>query len=232
MMIQMTKVPDPVHAKIIKDEFVDFREILNKTEKEYKWVTGTEDETIPALKVFEQPKGELTEHQWSMAFEMYAHSYLSMFPEAEADLRLYKFEILKLMSVKPSVWAAYDEAFRKRRKEWNLPFCVVDHDLLLDLKTHARQPNLPQVPDGDFMLDGEVKAARRKRSFSKIFKAKGFHCWAFNSNVCVKRNCAYRHVCAKCKQPHPIRDCPSASEEEKRSGGRPDRKPSVSSCMQ
>ena len=103
-MIQMMKVPDPVQAKIIKDDFVDFREILNKSEKEYKWVAGTEDESIPALKAIDRPKGNLSEHQWFKAFEMYAHSYLSVFPEAEAELRLYRFEILKLMASHPPIW--------------------------------------------------------------------------------------------------------------------------------
>ena len=231
LIIKKYNVSEAVQAKINNDEYVDFSDIISKAEKSFKWVPSVGDDDKPALHCVEQKKGELSAHQWTLAFERYVEEYVSVFPSAAPDLRRYGCYIHRLMDGASRVWADYDEAFRKTRKEFALPFCVVDHDLLMDIQAQARQQVVDPVPVAD-PGSWDPRSTRGKKRTGRSGKVKFLHCWAFNQGECLRKACVFRHWCAKCKKPHPIRDCPQASEQEKARATGSGRKLSVADRLQ
>ena len=214
LIIKKYNVSEAVQAKIANDEYVDFKEIISKAEKSFKWVPSMGEDDKPALHCVEQKRGELSAHQWTLAYERYVEEYVSVFPVAAPDLRRYGCYIHRLMDGASRVWADYDEAFRKSRKEYNLPFCVVDHDLLMDIQAQARQQVVDPVPVAD-PGSWDPRSARARKRQLRSGRAKSLICWAYNRGECLRKACVFRHHCGKCKQLHPVRDCPQANDQDK-----------------
>ena len=193
-------LPEAVLAKIEKDEFVDFADILYDTKK--KFHIGAGDGDTPAITFEEKPRQSLSWLDWNTAFTRYAHAYTRVFPKADTDLRLYHIDIQRIANKGGMVWAKYDEKFRRERKALRLPWCIWRQDLINDLSRPP--PSAETAKPQKFSKGG--RAAHQKYQ-SGGYELKG-RCLNFNKDRCQLKTCPYDHVCLDCSGNHPVLRCP------------------------
>lgn len=216
-------VTEKVRAKIIENQFVDFKYLL----------PGQRDEPL-SLKL-NHPNGDAslqlasnstvkpitTIDKWNTAFANFCFIYQQAHPEAA--LSLIKFgEDVRLINRFFGFQAAsaYDESYRQLKQL----------QPSLDLgETHTELSNRATTLYG-FRPNNSPQAHDRP-------SPRGF-CFTYNTHgvFCGKKPCPYRHKCQNCQGPHPKYSCPGAhnagdrhNRTSDRSVIRPNNKPTPSS---
>lgn len=195
---------ESLKIKIYNHKYVDFHNILYPdSDDSYLFALNNRD-AHPTLNLTPKRKRQLSEREWSIAFDDFVAVYCRRYPHDLQDLLTYSKFIKGLMKNGDN-WADYDIKFRKDREfslcKWSL--------IRVDLQINASRSS---------------KTEQTNRPHQTSFLPKGF-CYNFHSrqNFCNRgKNCTYKHSCPKCDRIHPAHsDCTSYRKQVAQENSQP-----------
>lgn len=186
---------DIIRRKIWRHKYVDFHNILYPHQEDsFKLAINTKN--TASLEIAPKKKRQLSEREWSSAFDDFVSIYIRKHPEDMQDLMSYSKFIKKLMAAGDN-WHFYDYHFRVDREH---SLCNWSH-IRIDLQIDAARY---KTVSSDFATAYGSNTSR----LGQVPKGYCFHFHAKNS-VCRKgRVCTFRHNCPRCAVLHPAyTDC-------------------------
>lgn len=185
-------ISEKTKQEICNGEFVQFGKLLVKS------IPNEEDSFYLVLKdgklqSKQKPNTVNIDNisQWTDAFIVFMHVYLSAHPQDAIGMLKYMYTIrLGAKRVSGLRWKLYDEQFRMRKskntkKEWS----TIDQELWL----------LYMYSDHDTGATSDLGRQNRAANTLK--------CYNYNNGFCNRNPCQYAHRCLKCSGFHPIKNC-------------------------
>ncbi len=209
-------LPQVLRTKIIKGEYVDFGQILEKSEfrvDERKGVALTVNNQGNIIWQENNSKRPINSiHSWTSAFLIFSSVYLEAHPGKAQDLLKYA-HIIRTGASRFGGWGwkNYDLQFRARMQHNpSRSWACIDGELWalymgnLNIRTasnfQARGINFQSrsYPSSNFTSKAGSNAdsplSRSKKSRSEL------PCFNFNGTGCSRSRCAYKHACIKCSE--------------------------------
>ena len=216
------QLPQAMRAKIVNSEFVDFGQLLEKSEHLGK------DDTQYSLAVgqggtlvWQESKSKRninSVHTWTSAFLIFSAVYLSAHPHRVQEMLKYA-QVIRTAAARHEGWGwrSYDIQFRLRQ-EWQpqRSWAIIDGELwsLFVVSSVARPIQMKQVQSGGTLPQQENKGFRFRSQQSatqkkvqgissgdpswKATAVAGKLCFDFNGAGCTRPKCKFNHKCAQC----------------------------------
>jgi len=188
---------------------------LSKLEEES--LVLTLDNSVVKVTKSKQPASTITEiEQWTTAFTTYMSVFIQKYPQRSQELLQYVSLIRYAARVHSGLgWAIYDFKFRQKAGlNKSLAWSNLDNQLWLTIFTVAPSVLKEEYPLFSKGPNTSVSAGAASRGTCNDFN--------FNRS-CTRESCRFRHVCNKCRGPHPGCECPQRYREGDRYGDRDQR---------
>lgn len=204
-------VSDKIKAKIIENQYVDFKYLLPGQRDEALSLKLNNPNGGASLQLASNSPAKPIQNidSWNTAFANFCFIYQQAHPDS--DLSLIKFgqdvrDINRYFGFQAA--SAYDESYRQLKQvQPNLDLGETHHELWNRATTiHAFRPNAtPQ-------------------SYERPTTLRGF-CFTYNTHgtFCSRKPCPYKHRCQTCQGPHPRYSCSRAHNTGERSDRTADR---------
>ena len=192
---------ESVKTQIALGKFIDFNSLLETDEPaNSSWVVSNNGETI-SFSRSEKKKRSLTWADWVRAWNL----YMPLVCQAKGDISLptrmaYHFATVQTLYSTGLDWSYYDTQFRRLLAQPEQIRGKLDWGSL-----HAETWLKANVSKNRMVGSGSVYRPAPKQGG---FVPKGF-CFLYHSKgvFCNNNDCKYKHICFKCKKPHPVHKC-------------------------
>ena len=222
---QLTSICEPladnisqsIKSKIVKGEYIDLGLLLDDQKVDnpvdMKLVVDTNGSFVWKAN---KPKLQITSiHNWTSAFLIFSSVYLQVHPQRAQDMLKYMYVIRTAASRFGGWgWKTYDQQFRMRQQHHpHRSWALLDAELW-----SMYVGSQPQRP-----LGGSSKSTYHNASLNnavgqsgkKVFQQPWWSsaasqklCFDFNKGQCRKKNCQFKHKCAKCSGTgHAAKNC-------------------------
>ena len=190
-LIAGSTVDPKIKAKIWANEFVELGSLLPKNQTPpglniHSELGHSSQFSLTSSRV-KQPYHIQEWHKW---FCMFAAIYTQKFPKESPSLFTYMSRIFALKDKHPNtyIWREYDCQFRRVRSFVNLPWHVLNMQILSDIDLNSRSSSTTNKSNN---------SNNNKSSNGKSFDSKV--CFEFNkSSGCSDKACKYPHRCSLC----------------------------------
>ncbi len=185
-------ISDRNKVRIWTDKYVDFYDIIHTDATHtYHMALTTENSRVPSLQFSPRRRRPLTESEWCAAWDDYMAVYTLKHPTTLVDMITYAKSIKDLMK-SGSDWRNYDQQFRSDREHNLCSWAAVRVDL---------QIAATLKPTNETRNNQPFRSSLSRQQTTPLGYCFDYHRPNFR---CIKQNCKYKHLCARCGQQHPM----------------------------
>lgn len=151
----------------------------------------------PSLTYIPKKRRNITDREWSRAFDEFVAIYAERYPDQLNDLLSYSKFIKNLMR-NDANWQLYDRKFRQDREFSHCSFGTVRVDLHVEAYTSKISRQVASQADNS---SNKFRTSTKESENIPLGYCKFYHTAKL---TCSYKPCKYKHECPKCKLVHPI----------------------------
>lgn len=195
-MLLSLGVSTEIRKKIHQNEYVDFAQLLNKSQQssDFKLQVNNQGSNNQIVLTPVNTTHRINSiEQWTKAFLIFCTIHLEKFPHEAVALNTYQSNITQL-ATEGANWFFYDQQFRMRRELDIIPWDTFDHELWVRAQTAFRRQQYNTTKQF------RTQASQLPRGFCFKF-LQGYHC--------PITGCSFKHYCPNCGEKHQLSKCTS-----------------------